>query len=438
MKLLPPSIRTLTLALLGGMLLLSACSHSTVPKVEIGYGWSIQDSERLAAAEAVKKMQSTARAPKLVVLYTTVGYDLTTLLTEVRTQSAGSIVFGITSCHGVVTRDGVHVGKKGSLALLGIQSDEMTVGLAGRNVKTPELAAAAVNDAVEEALLTSGKRGKEKPSMILLGTTPGLEDRSLEALQHIFGKETPIYGGTAADNAMDGKWAAFANDQIIRSGVSVALVYTRGKIAHAYGCGYTPAKSTPAKPKEGLATATEGRTLLSLENKPAADVYNEWTNDLLKDALLKGGSIVSQTTLAPLARRFKVKGEDVFLSLHPASLDLQTKSLGLFAEVPAGETLFLLQGDVPSLLNESAVTATRALQDANAAPSQIAGGLQVFCAGTMMAIQPQVDQIVPPLNAALGNAPFIGAFTFGEQGPIWGHGSVQGNLMNSMVLFEKN
>jgi hypothetical protein len=414
-------------------LTLSGCAKPHAPKTDLGYGWSVNDSETQAAEEAVRGLKKNIATPDLTVMYATAGYDLTKLLTAVRTQIPGSIVFGITSCYGVMTKDGVHVGKKGSLALLGLASPEMKIGIAGRNVKDPQMTSALVKDAAEEAVQKALLPPQAKPTMILLGTTPGLEERSLEALRELFGKETPIYGSTAADNAMEGKWATFANDQVIRSGVSVVILYTQGKISHSFASGYPLAK----KPKNGIAN-TDGRTLLSLDNKPAADIYNEWTNGLIKDDFAQGGSILAKTNLYPLARKFTSGQTDMYVSLHPASVNPQTKALTLFAEVPKGEALYLLQGDEASLLNRSAATVQLALQNAGVTNTQIAGGLHLYSAGSMLAVQKSIAQIVPSLNAALGNAPFIGAFTFGEQGPVLNQGNQHGNLMNSVVLFEKN
>ncbi|MEA2053476.1 MAG: hypothetical protein U9O90_11805 [Euryarchaeota archaeon] len=41
------------------------------------------------------------------------------------------------------------------------------------------------------------------------------------------------------------------------------------------------------------------------------------------------------------------------------------------------------------------------------------------------------------VKTAIGDAPFIGTFTFGEQGHIQGVGNLHGNLVNSMIVFSK-
>ena len=41
------------------------------------------------------------------------------------------------------------------------------------------------------------------------------------------------------------------------------------------------------------------------------------------------------------------------------------------------------------------------------------------------------------INSELGGIPFIGTFTFGEQGFIPGVGNMHGNLVNSMIIFSE-
>ncbi len=226
---------TLTLLCSG---IISCAPKKEKAKLVAGYGWSILDDEGLAVEESVNKMKSTVANPKLVVLYTTVGYEVGKILTSLRAKLENSQVFGITSCYAVVSKDGVHVGKKGSMAILGIDSAQLQVGVAGREIKDPANAKAAVLDAVHEAINRAGKKASDKPDIILVGNTPGFEEKSIAAIEEIFGNKVPIYGGSAADNTIEGKWMAFSDEKMIPSGISLALIYTPTKIGAAFACGY--------------------------------------------------------------------------------------------------------------------------------------------------------------------------------------------------------
>jgi hypothetical protein len=72
---------------------------------------------------------------------------------------------------------------------------------------------------------------------------------------------------------------------------------------------------------------------------------------------------------------------------------------------------------------------------AGLAPDSIAGALVIYCAGCMLGIQPRMQEVVESLRGALGERPFLGTFTFGEQGCFVGGENRHGNLMISVLTF---
>ena len=53
----------------------------------------------------------------------------------------------------------------------------------------------------------------------------------------------------------------------------------------------------------------------------------------------------------------------------------------------------------------------------------------------MLAVQEHMDKVAAGIDQALGGAPFLGVFTFGEQGPVLNYENRHGNLMISCVTF---
>ena len=53
----------------------------------------------------------------------------------------------------------------------------------------------------------------------------------------------------------------------------------------------------------------------------------------------------------------------------------------------------------------------------------------------MLSVQDQLDEVVSGVNLELDRAPFLGAFTFGEQGNLIRGGNRHGNLMISCIIF---
>ena len=67
---------------------------------------------------------------------------------------------------------------------------------------------------------------------------------------------------------------------------------------------------------------------------------------------------------------------------------------------------------------------------------RITGGIVVYCAGCMLAVQARLEEAQASLQAEL-DAPFLTLFTFGEQGPTATAGNLHSNLMISVVLFHE-
>ena len=59
----------------------------------------------------------------------------------------------------------------------------------------------------------------------------------------------------------------------------------------------------------------------------------------------------------------------------------------------------------------------------------------VYCAGCMMTVQQRLPEVAAELNTALGGKPYIGIFTFGEQGCLLDGHPAHGNLMISSLVF---
>ena len=97
----------------------------------------------------------------------------------------------------------------------------------------------------------------------------------------------------------------------------------------------------------------------------------------------------------------------------------------------------MMSGTRSSLISRAGRVARAALGAGNLTPDQICGALVIYCAGCMLTIQDQMDEVAAEVRDALGGKPFIGAFTFGEQGCFIGGENHHGNLMISVVVFEK-
>ena len=76
-----------------------------------------------------------------------------------------------------------------------------------------------------------------------------------------------------------------------------------------------------------------------------------------------------------------------------------------------------------------------AISAAGFEPESITGALVIYCAGCMLTVQDDMQQVARQIDAAIDHAPFLGIFTFGEQGCFIGNENSHGNLMISAVVF---
>ncbi len=341
---------------------------------------------------------------------------------------------GGTSCLGAMTEAGAGVGRGTALAAFAIWDPDGDYGSAVEPAGEDPRAAAA--RAVARALDAAGRAG-ESPDLVWLTASPGAEEAVLAGIGDAVGAATPVFGGSAADNAIAGEWGAFDALQAVADGVAVSVLFPSRPVQMAYHNGYAPAGPV------GRATRAAGRRLFEIDGRPAAEVYAGWAGGAVAEAVARaqaGGaeaevSILAESTLMPLGRAATRLADVPFhLLAHPAAAH-GDGSLSLFADIAEGEALHLMRGSPDGLVARAGRVARLAAETGDLAPERIAGALVVYCGGCMLAVRERMDEVVGGVEAALGGAPFLGTFTFGEQGTTLDGANLHGNLMISCILF---
>ncbi len=398
----------------------------------VGYGWSVKDTSREAVGEAVSMMKEKleGKNPNYVLLWYTIAYDPSEIQDTLRELLGPDVqIQGNSSAVAVMSPDGYHLGEVGSLAILGIASDKVDIGVGGANLD--ELAPReAGRKAIQEAISNSRKEGS--PRFVYITATPGKEEGILLGIEDIIGTDVPIIGGSAGDETLTGKWSNIANDQTYTNSVVLGAVYTDLKIGQAHEFGYM--KSV----EQGIATRAEGRTLYEIDNRPAAEVYNEWTGDHFTKELKEGGMILTEATFYPLAKIVHGEKEQTHLCVsHPGAINLPEKSITMFTDIETGDEIMLLHGNWEWLVNRAQSTARLAMRSENIASGEGLFAFYTFCAGTLLAI-PEAERPKVPhlLRGEIGDVPFVGGFTLGEQVFLPGVGNRHTNLVNSLGIFK--
>jgi len=330
------------------------------------------------------------------------------------------------SCLGCADQFGINSESENSVTLFLLDDKNGYYGVGSADLTADSRKSAS--QALEQAMQNAGK-ANEIPALIWCLQAPGNEEQVLAGFQDLVGTQVPIFGGSSADNDIIGDWLQFDGKILFNNGLVVLALYGSTPLTSYFSSGYSASSFL------GTVTAAEGRTLQQIDGQPAALVYN---NALVSDnkAPLLEGNILSLSAFSPMGRIIN-HGNDLSLNLlsHPANLNAD-QSLSLFSEVEKGEQLWLMHGDKKQLIERAAevvkIAKNKLMFQYNCKP---AGALIVYCAGCMLAIKENLDEVQQGIKAELGDIPFIVTFTFGEQGCFIDGSNRHGNLMISAVLF---
>ncbi len=345
-----------------------------------------------------------------------------------------SAIAGASTCRGALTSEGLCAFGESNVALWGLSDEQGSygVGFAAFEADAERFSVQeATEKALDSALEQSGRAG-ELPNLIWMHASPGNEEAIVATLDGIFEGDVSIVGGSAADETLEAKWTCFAGDELGSSGVSLIVFFSTYEIGTSFQSGYAPTN------KHGIATRCEGRTVHEIDGEPAALVYNALTDQLvdMKVAQLPE-NVLGSSTLSPLGIAVgDVSGIPYYNLAHPETYT-EDLALTFFCEVAEGEKLTLMSGSADNIISRPGRVANEAIHNSDSSSSEVLGGLVVFCGGCLLAVESRASEISGHLNQNMGDQPYLGCFTFGEQGCLMGGENRHGNLMISVTVFKR-
>lgn len=418
------------------MMIAYFCSRALLyaEDLKMAQGWSVNTGGgQVAANEAIAMMQKGVKKPRFIVLYTTAEYGEQEIAKTLRTRFPKAKLVGMNSYKGVFSSDGLHIGERGSLAILGFSGGDLVFGIGVRQVSKGEDVTAITKEVFAEAARDAGKTLKDKPSVIFLGAMKGQEDAIVNGINGIFPEDVPLVGGTHCDDRF-GQGYVIGNDKIYKPGIIVALIYSKGRIGAGFNSGFV------GKKKSGKITACTGRLLKEIDGRPAVEVYREWAHGHFDDInSSKESVLVMSSAVCPLAKAIQLSsGKLRYVPVRPWRFN-PDGSLNMGGDVQNGDMIYYVEGNKMALQRKTAVVVRKAMVNGKIKIKEVAGGLHIYCAGAAKTLGLEkggaTDKMIADIKNAMGGKPFIGGFTAGEQGTIPGYGFFHGNLMSSMVVF---
>ncbi len=388
---------------------------------------SIDSDGQQAVNEAFSSLvDQLGSPPDIVFFYATVDYDVAEINATLAELVGDASIHGGTSCQGAMTQQGMFGEQGRGLALMGMRDPKGSYGVGIESIDGDPKGAASA--AVRAALADSGRVG-EMPQLIWVTAEPGAEEDLISGVESVLGPNVPILGGSAADNDVSGKWYQFANGEVRSGAIVVTAMFPSGEVGFSFHSGYEPTSH------RGKITRADDRVLYEIDGRPAAQVYDEWTGGTISEELEAGGNVLAKTSLHPLGREVgQLEGTSYFQLSHPDGVR-EDGALTLFSRVEEGDELVCMTGTIDSLTSRAARVAQAALETTFREKEEVAGALIIYCAGCMLTVQDRISDVADGLNEALDGKPYLGTFTFGEQGCFIGGENRHGNLMISVVTF---
>ena len=374
------------------------------------------------AYEAGKETATKATegiSAKIGLLFNSVGYDQKKLMEGIKSVAKDVDVIGCTSSAGIITPDGYMIDEDGTAGMLTLGGDDLTVACYGmaKGKSARETGREVAKKALEKAGLDYA------PDYFFMSASPAEEEEYIRGIQDIIGR-VPCFGGSAADNTVEGKWSIFYNDTIFNDGVVAAFFYTANDIATVYTGAYNETKDM------GIITKLNGtRVLAEIDGEPALDKYKNWRG--LDDEAVTGGNLLVTTITSPLGVKDRLG--NLTAIRHPMNGN-DDKSMNIGANLAVGTTVIRMEATVDELINSTGKT----LKELKKKCPNAAGYLLIHCGGRRLGIGDRMNEVYEQLKKEAGDVPFLVAFTFGEYGYTDDdQTNTTGGLMLSFTAFEK-
>ncbi len=376
--------------------------------------WSTSEDAYLAGKTSAKKAVLDLIQTKVAFIFSSVKYNQQKLLDGAKEVLGTAPIIGCTSSGGILVPDGFITSNNGFAGILAIGDPDTAVGVAGSEKLTT-----ARETGRQVAIEAMNKVGTTfSPAYFFMIANPGEEEEYAKGIQDIIG-DVPMFGGSAADDDLTGKWKIFTSDKVFSEGVAVAFFYTNKKIVNEYTGKYHETVNS------GVITKIKGRrNLQEIDGIPAMKKYAEWAG--FKTRELMGDKILTASVLKPLG--VKTPTGNITLIRHPMYGN-SDYSINLGNDLSVNTAVVQMQTSVDELVKAPKLT----LRNLKAkAEKEIAGYLIIHCGGRKMAIGDRIDEVAKLLKEEAGEVPFIVPFTFGE----YGRGEHEANNMGGLMLSE--
>lgn len=354
--------------------------------------------------------------PKLAIVFCSPAHDLAVISRLVKQAVGDQEVIGCSSA-GELIRD--HALSGGLLIwALGGEGFSVTTGFGQGSVER------GLRQAAVEAADCLDRLERRRHTLLFL-LADGLCGDQMEVVRgayEVSGARVPLMGACAGDDMALQSTRQIHEDRVLTHAVVAAAISSDAPMAIGIAHGWKPF-SEPM-----LVTESHGTTLVSLDDRPALDVY--FDQFAAPEAVRNDPSqffAFAHTRPLGIARRQRTEIRYVY------GADYEKRTITVFAEVPQGAMSYLMQGSCNSVLEASAEVCALAEQQLQGLPAR--GFLLLEC----VARKSLLDQ-AGLLDASL-RLPSVreevsigGFYTYGEIARTEGAGGLHNQTVVALAL----
>ena len=389
-------------------------------------GYSINKDNFTAGKETAELATKGLSNNKLGLVYTGAVNNVKEVVKGIKSVTNIPVI-GCTSNGGVIVPDGYITSEDGFSSMMIFDDKDMEVGIAcheaGKDARA--IGRKVAIEAVENAKTTRA------PAYFYMVASPKEEEEYLMGIQDVIGR-VPMFGGSAADNTVEGSWKIICGDKVFTDGVAVAFFYTDNEIVTSYTGSYKETENV------GIITKVkDNRELVEINNTGALKQYAKWIGKKAEE--LKGQNLLVEAINKPLGIKDPLGNFTVVR--HPMfGNDQGTKTtsddtITLGNKVVENTAIIQLEATTDELVEAPVKTLKDVKTKLFATP---AAYVLIHDGARRMDIGDRIEEVYKALSKEAGNVPFIVPFTFGEYGYDEHSSNLCGGLMLSFTAFGKN
>jgi len=369
-----------------------------------------------AAARAASESLDGAAAG-LVLVYTSVRYDLSQLLAGVRSITGDVPLLGATTAGHVVAGHYTAPGSGVAVLVLGGERYRFSVASAVGMAEAPERVGEQLTTAARAGAGPADTTHQHSAVLLLTDGLAGDGQRVLKGVHRVAGAAVPVVGGAAGDDRQMSATAVFHDDQVLTDAAVGVWISSPDPLVVTCAHGWLPV-SAPE-----VITRAEGLVIHEIGGRPAAEVYGEHAVlGQVGARLAEEGESQASYALGVI----EPDGSHAVRGVYP----LPGGALGTFTGVEEFSAVQVVTADTEAVL----ATVEPVIAAAVAGLDQPRALLVFDCIGRADILGDAVHEEAAAMTAAARGAEVFGFYSYGEFARSAGVGGTHNATLCALAL----